>query len=73
MENGLRRFAFDDDTIRVGEHRVHGIHSFNPAAVYIRRLGGKTEGLSISEIIISVVGDGYAQGELDAENAEAAR
>jgi len=36
-------------------------------------ISGKTQGLSISEIIISVVGDGYAQEELDAENAEAVR
>ncbi len=61
------------NTIRVGEHVIHEIHGYNPAAVYVRRLSGKTEGLSISEIIISVVGDGYAQEELNAENAEAVR
>lgn len=64
---------YENNTIRVGEHLIHEIHGYNPAAVYVRRLSGKTEGLSISEIIISVVGDGYAQEELDAENAEAGR
>lgn len=69
----IGNLPYENNTIRVGEHLIHEIHGFNPAAVYVRRLSGKTEGLSISEIIISVVGDGYAQEELDAENAEAAR
>lgn len=69
----IGHLPYENNTIRVGEHLVHEIHGYNPAAVYVRRLSGKTEGLSISEIIISVVGDGYAQEELDAENAEAAR
>jgi len=69
----IGNLPFENNTIRVGEHLIHEIHGYNPAAVYVRRLSGKTEGLSISEIIISVVGDGYAQEELDAENAEAAR
>jgi len=69
----IGNLPYENNTIRVGEHLVHEIHGYNPAAVYVRRLSGKTEWLSISEIIISVVGDGYAQEELDAENAEAAR
>jgi len=69
----IGNLPYENNTIRVGEHLIHEIHGYNPAAVYVRRLSGKTEGLSISEIIISVVGDGYAQEELDAENAEAAR
>lgn len=69
----IGNLPYENNTIRVGEHQIHEIHGYNPAAVYVRRLSGKTEGLSISEIIISVVGDGYAQEELDAENAEAAR
>jgi death-on-curing protein len=69
----IGNLPYENNTIRVGEHLIHEIHGYNPAAVYVRRLSGKTEGLSVSEIIISVVGDGYAQEELDAENAEAAR
>jgi prophage maintenance system killer protein len=69
----IGNLPYENNTIRVGEHLIHEIHGYNPAAVYVRRLSGKTEGLSISEIIISVVGDGYAQKEVDAENAEAAR
>ena len=69
----IGNLPYENNTIRVGEHLIHEVHGYNPAAVYVRRLSGKTEGLSISEIIISVVGDGYAQEELDAENAEAAR
>ena len=69
----IGNLPYESNTIRVGEHLIHEIHGYNPAAVYVRRLSGKTEGLSVSEIIISVVGDGYAQEELDAENAEAAR
>jgi len=57
----IGNLPFENNTIRVGEHLIHEIHGYNPAAVYVRRLSGKTEGLSISEIIISVVGDGYAQ------------
>lgn len=69
----IGNLPYENNTIRVGEHLIHEIHGYNPAAVYVRRLSGKTEGLSVSEIIISVVGDGYAQEGLDAENAEAAR
>lgn len=64
---------YDDHEIKVGEHLISDVHGYNPASVYVRRLSGKTEGLSVSEIIISVVGDRYAQEELDEENAEAAR
>jgi hypothetical protein len=39
----------------------------------VRRISGKAEGISIAEIIVSVVGDGYAQEELDQENDEAER
>ena len=69
----IGNLPYENNSIRIGEHLIHEIHGYNPAAVYVRRLSGKTEGLSISEIIISVVGDGYAQEELDAENAEAGR
>lgn len=69
----IGNLPYENSTIRIGEHLIHEIYGYNPAAVYVRRLSGKTEGLSISEIIISVVGDGYAQEELDAENAEAGR
>ena len=46
---------------------------YNPASVYVRRGSGKTDAVSGAEIIISAVGDQYAQEELDAENAEAER
>ena len=69
----IGNLPYENNTIRAGEHLIHENHGYNPAAVYVRRLSGKTEGLSISDISISVVGDGYAQEELDAENAEAAR
>jgi hypothetical protein len=36
-------------------------------------VSGKTPGISVGEVIVSVVGDRYAQDELDAENAEAGR
>lgn len=64
---------YDDDTIEVGGLIVRDVHGYNPASVYVRRISGKTEGISIAEIIISVVGDGLAQEELDIENAEAER
>jgi death-on-curing protein len=64
---------YQDDVISIGEVTVRDVHGYNPAAVYVRRVGGKTEGISVAEIIISVVGDAYAQEELDAENAEAER
>lgn len=65
--------AYDDHTVRVGDLEVNDVHGYNPAAVYVRRVSGKTAGLSVAEIIISVVGDAYAQEELDVENEEAAR
>lgn len=64
---------YDDHEIRIGDLAVRDVHGFNPAAVYVRRISGKTEGISVAEIIISVVGDYYAQEELDAENEEADR
>jgi death on curing protein len=65
--------AYADNTIEVGDLKIHDVHGYNPAGVYVRRISGKTDGISVAEIIISVVGDGYAQEELDAENAEAER
>jgi death-on-curing protein len=64
---------YEDHTIQVGELAIHDVHGYNPAGVYVRRISGKTEGISVAEIIISAVGDAYAQEELDAENAEAER
>lgn len=60
-------------TIQVGELLIRDVHGYNPAGVYVRRISGTTDGISVAEIIISVVGDGYAQEELDAENDEAER
>jgi len=65
--------AYEDNTVRVGELVIHDVHGYNPAGVYVRRISGKMEGISVAEIIISSVGDGYAQEELDAENEEASR
>lgn len=61
------------DRIDLGAVQVRGVHGYNPASVYVRRVSGKTDGITVAEIIISVVGDGYAQEELDQENAEAER
>ena len=64
---------YSDHTVTIGDLVIHDVHGYNPAGVYVRRISGKTEGLSVAEVIISAVGDGYAQEELDAENAEARR
>jgi death on curing protein len=64
---------YTDNAVQLGDIRISDVHGFNPAGVYVRRVSGKTGGLSVAEIIISVVGDGYAQEELDVENEEAAR
>lgn len=56
-----------------GGIEINDVHGYNPAGVYVRRVSGKTAGLSVAEIIISVVGDAHAQEELDVENEEAAR
>jgi hypothetical protein len=65
--------GYSDHEVHIGGLTIGDVHGYNPAGVYVRRVSGKTEGISVSEIIISVVGDGYAQEELDAENAEAQR
>lgn len=65
--------AYADHTIEIGDLKIHDVHGYNPAGVYVRRISGKTDGISVAEIIVSAVGDGYAQEELDAENAEAER
>ncbi len=67
------QLRYENDTIRIGDIQINDVHGYNPAAVYVRRLSGKADGISVAEIIISVVGDAYAQEELDAENAEAQR
>lgn len=59
--------------MQIGDLVIHDVHGYNPAGVYVRRISGKTEGITVAEVIISAVGDGYAQEELDAENAEAER
>ena len=65
---------YEDHVVQLGnELSIGDVHGFNPASVYVRRISGKADGFSIAEIIISVVGDAYAQEELDAENAEAER
>lgn len=65
--------SYTDHRITLGDLTIDDVHGFNPAGVYLRRISGKTESISVAEIIISVVGDGYAQEELDAENAEVDR
>ncbi len=65
--------SYDGQSIRIGGLTVDDVHGYNPASVYVRRISGKTDGISVAEIIVSVVGDGYAQEELDQENAEADR
>lgn len=63
--------TYADHTIEVGDLKIHDVHGYNPAGVYVRRISGKTDGISVAEIIITAVGDRYSQEELDAENAEA--
>jgi death-on-curing protein len=65
--------AYDEHSVQIGDLTIDDVHGYNPAGVYVRRVSGKTEGISVGEIIISVVGDGYAQEELDVENEEAER
>jgi death on curing protein len=65
--------AYSDHTVHVGDLTVRDVHGYNPAGVYVRRVSGKTDGISVAEIIVTVIGDHYAQEELDAENAEAER
>jgi death on curing protein len=64
---------YQDHTLQIGDLVIHDVHGYNPAGVYVRRISGKTEGITVAEVIISAVGDGYAQEELDADNAEAER
>jgi hypothetical protein len=64
---------YQDHTLQIGDLVIHDVHGYNPAGVYVRRISGKTECITVAEVIISAVGDGYAQQELDAENAEAER
>jgi len=64
---------YEGNRIVVGGIEIGDVHGYNPAAIYVRRISGKVEGISVAEIIISMVGDAYAQEELDAENAEANR
>ena len=65
--------SYEGHMVEVGDLRIGDVHGYNPAGVYVRRISGKTDGISVAEIIISVVGDAYAQEELDAENAETKR
>jgi hypothetical protein len=66
--------GYTNHTIKVGDLEIHDVHGYNPAGVYVRRCTGKEGDLvTVSEIIITVVGDGYAQEQLDAENDEANR
>lgn len=65
--------SYNDQTIHIGEVAIGDVHGYNPAAVYVRRVSDKSDGISVGEIIISVIGDRYAQEELDAENEEAQR
>ncbi len=69
----LGDLPYTDHTVNIGDVVVRDVHGYNPAGVYVRRVSGKTDGISVAEIIVTVVGDGYAQEELDAENAEAER
>jgi death-on-curing protein len=64
---------YTDHTIHIGELAIRDVHGYNPAGIYVRRVSGKTDGISVAEIIVTVVGDEYAQEELDSENTEAER
>jgi len=65
--------SYNEHTIHIGDLAIGDVHGYNPAGVYVRRVSGKTDGISVGEVIISVIGDHYAQEELDAENDEAER
>lgn len=69
----IGELSYTDNAVEIGDLTVPDVHGYNPAGVYVRRISGKTDGISVAEIIISVVGDQYAQEELDAENDEAER
>lgn len=64
---------YQENKIILGDLVIDDIHGYNPASVFVRRVSGKTEGISVTEVVISVIGDGYAQEELDVENMEAER
>lgn len=65
--------TYEDHTIAIGDLVIRDVHGFNPAGVYVRQISGKTAGISVAEIIISAVADGYGQEALDEQNAEAER
>ena len=69
----IGELLYDNHAIQVGQHLIRDVYGYNPASVYVRRMSGKDESVTVAEIIISAVGDQYAQEELDAENAEAER
>lgn len=59
--------------LRIGDLEVQDVGSGYPEAnVYVKRMSGKTDGIVVAKIIIEIIGDGTAQEELDAQNAEAA-
>lgn len=69
----IGQLPYESNTIRIGDFVVRDVHGYNPASIYVRRVSGKVDGMSVGEIIISVVGDASAQEELDAQNEEANR
>ena len=69
----LGELPYEDHTIRIGDLEIPDVHGYNPAMVYLRRITGKGDGISVAEVMISVVGDHYAHEEIDVENFEAAR
>jgi hypothetical protein len=57
---------YENHAIQVGPYLIRDVSGYNPASVYVRRGCGKTEtdAVPVAEIIISAVGDQYAQEEL---------
>lgn len=59
--------------LQIGSLTVSGVDGGYPQAnVYVQRLGADWKpGFPVAKIIIEIIGDGTAQAELDAQNAEA--
>ncbi|GAC1595845.1 MAG: hypothetical protein NVS3B21_19250 [Acidimicrobiales bacterium] len=40
--------SYTDHTVEVGALKISDAHGYNPAGVYVRRIGGKTDGISVA-------------------------
>jgi len=59
-----------DGVLDVGGCKVEGItYGFNPASVYVRHAIGE-DGVSVAHVLVEIVGDAFAQEQLEAQNAD---